>query len=281
MNKKWWIGALALTGAAVLVKALFLEQYFFNVTRHTIGNVKTGSKSIRLLLLTDLHLNYLLQRHHRLAAKVNQLRPDLIMIAGDALDEHAASIKSLKAFLELLDPDIPKVAVMGNHDHKSGASLKQYCKAYILNNCHLLVNETISFVIKDTRLSVTGLDDFIESHSDVNKAFENTRYEANHLLLIHSPLQQEETMRQVAQLNQSRVDGQKIDISYIFAGHNHGGQVRLPGYVPKLPEKSGDYVNGWYNDKKPYLYISRGYGTSALPVRFGARAEVTLFEYLV
>ncbi len=275
------MGALALAGGAALVNALYLEQYFFQVKRFKIGNLKNGSKSIRLLLLTDLHINYLLKRHHRLAQKVNQLQPDLIMITGDALDEHTESIRGLQSFLELLDHSIPKAAVMGNHDHKSGASLQDFCQTYKMHNCHLLLNETIIFNIQGTRLAITGLDDFIESQSDVAKAFAHNGYEEHHLLLVHSPLQQEQALPRIEALNQHRPAQQKVNISYIFAGHNHGGQVRLPGYVPILPKKSGEYINGWYNDKKPFLYISKGYGTSALPVRFGARAEVTVFDYIV
>lgn len=79
-------------------------------------------------------------------------------------------------------------------------------------------------------------------------------------------------------MNQLRNDEEKLNLQYIFAGHNHGGQVRIFGFAPVMPEKSGHYVNGWYNAKSPYLYVSKGFGTSTLPFRFGARAELTVFD---
>ncbi len=83
-------------------------------------------------------------------------------------------------------------------------------------------------------------------------------------------------------INASLPKDEQLNISYIFAGHNHGGQVTLFGlYAPVLPKKSGDYLKGWYNQEKPYLYLSKGFGTSTLPFRFGARAEITLFYYYI
>jgi hypothetical protein len=71
----------------------------------------------------------------------------------------------------------------------------------------------------------------------------------------------------------------QLNMQYIFAGHNHVGQVRFSSFVSVLPEHSGNYVNGWFNRDKPKLYESKGFGTSGLPFRFDARSEVILFYY--
>jgi hypothetical protein len=134
------------------------------------------------------------------------------------------------------------------------------------------------FTLKGARVVVTGLEDFIEGYPSVINAFDEIGTEENHLLLVHSPLQQEQTMKEIQQINALRPDGEKITVQYIFAGHNHGGQVTIFGKAPVLPEKSGQYFKGWYNEKKPYLYVSKGFGTSTLPFRFGARSEVTVFN---
>ncbi|GAB3179827.1 hypothetical protein [Telluribacter humicola] len=42
---------------------------------------------------------------------------------------------------------------------------------------------------------------------------------------------------------------------------------------------AGNYVKGWYNQQKPYLYVSKGFGTSTVLLRLGARAEIAMFEY--
>jgi predicted MPP superfamily phosphohydrolase len=62
-----------------------------------------------------------------------------------------------------------------------------------------------------------------------------------------------------------------------LAGHTHGGQVRIPMIRPFwLPSGSGSYFAGWYAGSHGGLYVSRGLGTSLLPIRFLARPEVFL-----
>lgn len=283
MNKKYkkWLLASSLAGATyLLLEALLLEKYFFQLKTFDIGN--TGSKSkLRLLLLTDLHFREnLWPYHYKLANTVNELQPDLILITGDTLDR-TGKICPMDKFFSLLDRDIPKVAIPGNHDYKAEVDISLLEDIYQKYNCRLLINETEAFELKGKRLVVTGLDDFIESESQFREAVKEVGNEEHHLLLIHSPLQQEQVKKKIQKINQQRDADKQLNIGYIFAGHNHGGQVRIPGYVPVLPIKSGDYVNGWYNLEKPCMYVSRGFGTSTVPFRFGARAEITLFNYYI
>ena len=63
----------------------------------------------------------------------------------------------------------------------------------------------------------------------------------------------------------------------VLAGHTHGGQVALPGIGPilrhsRLPRRQTTGLVPWPDGRT--LVVSRGLGTSELPVRFGARPEV-------
>jgi predicted MPP superfamily phosphohydrolase len=62
-----------------------------------------------------------------------------------------------------------------------------------------------------------------------------------------------------------------------LAGHTHGGQVRFP-LVPVfwLPRGSGRYLEGWYGADDSRMYVSRGIGTSTLPIRFLCRPELAI-----
>ncbi|GAB3197060.1 putative MPP superfamily phosphohydrolase [Pontibacter aydingkolensis] len=277
-KKRWALGAAAAVAGYLLLRAFVLEKYFFQVRRYRIGD-RGGRRVIRLVLLADLHFRrLLLPQHRRLARRVNRLRPDLILIAGDTLDA-AGGTGPMEEFFRLLDERTRKAAVLGNHDYRASPSVDELRRAYGRHGCDLLVNETRVYRLGGTELAVTGLDDLIEGESSVEKALGGVGRQEHHLMLVHSPLQQETAMAGVARLNRARPEGERLRIRYIFAGHNHGGQVRLPFWVPVLPPSSGDYVEGWYNDSEPFLYVSRGFGTSTLPLRFLARSEVTLFNY--
>ncbi|GAB3179831.1 metallophosphoesterase [Telluribacter humicola] len=118
------------------------------------------------------------------------LHPDLILFTGDAIDE-SGNIQVLRDFLDLLDDEIPKDAVLGNHEYKAGVNKEELQKLYQHHNGYLLVNESKLWHIKGKRLLVTGLDDLIHGQHDVEKAFQHPAPAKNHLLLIHSPLHQE------------------------------------------------------------------------------------------
>lgn len=277
---QWSLGA-ALAGISyALLDAMLLEKYFFNVKSFDIGP-KNGPKKLRLLLLTDLHLRNSLELYHnRLARKINELAPDLLMITGDTLDT-AGKAGPMDTFFGKLTHGIQKVAIPGNHDRKATANLTTIKEVYQQHNCDFLVNESKSYELNGERLMVSGLDDFIEGQDCFMEATKEVGREENHLLLLHSPLQQELARNKMKVINESRPREKQLNIRYIFAGHSHGGQVRFFGKAPVLPERNGSYVNGWYNEEPPYLYVSKGFGTTAVPFRFGARAEVILFNYFV
>lgn len=264
--------------AALLLEAIFIEKFFFEVKSFDIGKAG-GHKKLKLLLLSDLHFKKTLwPRHKKLAKKVNELQPDLIMLTGDTLDRTGQTAPMHK-FFRLLQQGTPKVAIPGNHDHKAYTNLSTLKQIYQEHNCTFLLNESTSLSVKGIKLTISGLDDFIEGCENLEAAVTEVGKEEHHLLLIHSPLQQEHVQEEISRINQSRSPDRKLTISYIFAGHNHGGQLTFLGYAPKLPVKSGSYVKGWYNSRKPYLYVSKGFGTSTVPFRLGARAEVSLFNY--
>lgn len=242
-NIRWILGALAAGIVGILADSLFFEKYFFEVKTFDIGN-SGSTRKLKLVLLTDLHFRKILWPYYRkLAVKVNQLQPDLILITGDSLDS-SGKVKPMDKFFSLLNQNTLKVAIPGNHDHKADDSLLSLKKVYQNHNCDFLVNESKAYNIRGGKIMITGLDDFIEGDSRLNDATKNVGMEEYHILLIHSPLQQEPVQEEIRKINKERSAYDQLNIRYIFAGHNHGGQVRLAGFVPVLPEQSGDYING-------------------------------------
>lgn len=66
-------------------------------------------------------------------------------------------------------------------------------------------------------------------------------------------------------------------LEVVLAGHTHGGQVRIPFGGPVEQNLSrGPFVMGRYDLPGRMLYISRGLGTSYLPLRFACPPEVVV-----
>ena len=233
-----------------------------------------------MIHLSDLHFGEaFFSFHRRLVNHINSLEPDLLIIPGDAVDEDAEKPTGLRQFLKLLQPGIRKIAVPGNHDHKSGVAFQELQKVYEQMDVRLLINETVKLYFPAGTLTVTGLDDMIEGNPCFIEATKHLGTSENHILLIHSPKHQESVLDDITELNRNRPAERHIRLQYIFAGHNHGGQIRLPTYVPVLPLESGNYIDGGYNEQPPYLYLSKVFGTSAVPFRWGARPEIAVFHY--
>jgi hypothetical protein len=43
-----------------------------------------------------------------------------------------------------------------------------------------------------------------------------------------------------------------------------------------LPNGSGRYLEGWYEERGTKMYVNRGIGMSVLPIRFRCRPEVAI-----
>jgi len=71
--------------------------------------------------------------------------------------------------------------------------------------------------------------------------------------------------------------GRPFDL--VLAGHTHGGQVRIPGFGPlERMLTKGPYVMGRYEVDGTMIYVSRGIGTSYLPIRFACAPEIVLLS---
>jgi predicted MPP superfamily phosphohydrolase len=61
-----------------------------------------------------------------------------------------------------------------------------------------------------------------------------------------------------------------------LAGHTHGGQVGLPLVRRATAPTSRGYTGGEVREAGGYMYVSRGVGTTGLPIRFAAPPEIAV-----
>jgi predicted MPP superfamily phosphohydrolase len=63
----------------------------------------------------------------------------------------------------------------------------------------------------------------------------------------------------------------------VLAGHTHGKQIRGPGCTPWVPRALGRFRQGFYDAPLGRVYVSRGIGTSVVPLRFLYPPEPPIF----
>ncbi|MFC2138526.1 metallophosphoesterase [Bacteroidota bacterium] len=259
--KRGFITAIGL----VLLDTFWFEKSVINWKRIDLSdNIKN---KIKLVQITDLHFKGIDQKHKMIAKKINSINPDILVFTGDSIDSDNY-IYDFDKFLKLINHGIKKYSITGNWEYWGNVDINRLKKIYSHNNCELLINESRQIDLKSRTISIIGIDDYIGGQADFNKAKNNWILSDKTIVLSHCPGHRDIIAQEKGDC--------KIDL--ILSGHTHGGQVKIFGFVPFTPQGSGRYLNGLYDDYDPKLYVSKGVGTSILPIRFGARAEITIFD---
>lgn len=249
-----------------------------------------GSKPIRVLQIGDIHLAPWQKAKMRFLKSLAKREFDLVVNTGDNLG-HKQSIPTL---LEALSPILsrPGVFVHGSNDYY--APVAKNPLGYIFHESKRpnseqlptdklttgfeqagwlnLNNSEATLVISGTAIRFIGVDDYHIGLSEFEKLKHSNDFT---IALTHAPYM--EAIEKLTGL------GAKL----IFAGHTHGGQVRLPiiGALTTnsdLPNKFARGVSAWeFEGRSSILSVVAGLGNSIYaPVRFFCRPEVRLITLL-
>jgi predicted MPP superfamily phosphohydrolase len=228
---------------------------------------------LRLLHLSDLHVERLTHREAHLLSLIEQANPDIIVITGDYLNlsyvNDPTARSEVRQVLAQLSAPYGVYATLGSPPVDPRDTTPSLFEGL---NIHLLRDEAAILQWSDGRLlSLLGLDcehDLDSDASALQKLIELTPAEAPRILLYHSP----ELMPQA----------QRYPLDLYLCGHTHGGQIRFPFYGAILTSSSlgKRYEVGPYVEQGTTLYISRGIGLegmSAPRLRLLCEPEIILF----
>ena len=249
----------------VIAYGFLWEPFEVEVTFHRVNDPNL-SQIIRIAQLSDLHIQNFGRREKSVIQKLNQLKPDILIISGDAIDR-ADALHALKEFLDLMKK-VQMVAVLGNWEHWSGVDLRKLKVIYEENpRGRLLVNQSIQIKVRQRSVDIFGLDDFTAGTPYPSIKLKNSG-EKTSVIVEHS----------LGFFGNSISEVNSKKSRFCLSGHTHAGQVTLFGWPLWRPKGSGDFTSGWYSTDTCQLYVSRGIGTSVLPIRFGSRPEIAIFD---
>ncbi|WP_018132656.1 metallophosphoesterase [Effusibacillus pohliae] len=263
----WWL----ILGSLACVLAYSYWNTFRPVLREVDLAIpeKSGISELKIVQLSDLHMERQSISPHRLHDLVAAAKPDLIVMTGDYLDRYhniGKCLEYLKA-IKRINPKYGIYMVFGNHDHYLGERIDEFQQAIEQTGCHVLRNESRTIDIAGSKLTIIGIDDHCLGKSDLEKAYAHVPEDGVHLVLAHDP----NTI--LAMRDQHKAD-------YILSGHFHGGQFNLIPYLHRvmgfgeLPKQ--DILKGMHRINGKRLYISEGLGQSGLNVRLRSRPEITV-----
>jgi uncharacterized protein len=231
-----------------------------------------GAAEARVVHLTDLHFGRVtpLAVQRRAVALANAERPDLVALTGDFVCHGKRYLDELVEVLSALQA--PAFAVLGNHDHWSGAD--DVKRALARAGVEVLSNRHTTLTLRGARrLQIVGLDDAYTGHARRDEAVKGLRRDLPALGLSHIG---------------EEADGLWHEgVPLVLSGHTHAGQVTVARlHELTLGKVVGHrYVHGLYGTRRAgeaagALYVGAGIGAAVMPLRLGDRGqrELAVFE---
>jgi predicted MPP superfamily phosphohydrolase len=282
-----WPGLLLTTGlnlaiVAASIYATWIEPFQVQVTRAELRSPKlNGHAPLRLLHISDLHVEHVTIREEKLIHLVKELAPDVIVLTGDYLT--LSSVQNTAAQTEAHDllsrlcgvagPRCPIYAITGSPpvDHPD-------IVPDIFGDLPItwLLDTMKELHLNGHTIRLAGLCCTANRHRDVPRLCHLMNSHPTQtasptpftLLLYHSP----DLMPEATELG----------IDLYLCGHTHGGQIRLPifGAIFTSSDFGKRYEMGRYEKDHTILYVSRGIGMEGLGApraRFLAPPEIILW----
>ena len=204
----------------------------------------------------------------RVVDELNAARPDLVLLPGDfviqgVLGGQPVAPEDIAAVLAGLTAPLGVFATLGNHDWwLDGERVR---KALETAGIQVIDNRALPLASADGRLWLAGIGDDMTGHARPDAAFAGVPADARLIVMMHDPA------------NAAALPPQTV---VAFAGHTHGGQVRLPliGALITPGRAPRRHSWGWIPDAPAPTWVTAGIGTSILPIRFNCPPETVVLR---
>lgn len=262
-HSDWVLRGTKITSSAVDVSSVYtgvdrVVKYDF-----THRDVPEAFEGFRIAFISDLHYKSLLKEKglNDLVRLLIAQKADVLLMGGD-YQEGCEYVEPLFAALSRVKTPMGTYGVMGNNDYERChddivKTMEHYGMRVLEHEVDTLRKDGQQIIIAGVR------NPFDLAHNGVSPSLALSPRDFV-ILLVHTP----DYVEDVSVAN--------TDLA--LAGHTHGGQVRVFGIAPALNSHYGNrFVTGLaYNSAKIPLIITNGIGTSQLPIRIGAPAEIIM-----
>jgi predicted MPP superfamily phosphohydrolase len=238
---------------------------------------RDGRPPLRIGFVSDLHLGPTTPPRlvENAFEELRQARLDVLALGGDYVFLGASPERMRR--LEGLVASVPartKVAVLGNHDF--WARPERVVDALVRGGARVLVDQGLRLPPPHDDIGIIGLDDPLTS----GHVFDEAAARAGARRALGSLPPGLPAVVAVAHSPDSLPGLRGTGVRMLLCGHTHGGQVALPGHRPLvMPSRVGRrYPFGVHHlEDGLTLFVSRGLGTSMIPLRTWAPEDLAVF----
>ncbi len=267
-------------GLALLAGWIHWSNQTFGETFYTLYSSKIDTP-VRAVLLSDLHQVKFGKENNDLVARIEELKPDIILIAGDLVTAGEADVDYAVGLCERLAGIAPVYFGLGNHENEVVYGSDLDTRFFQANEGRLgenpedfsglvkdgtllaglksagvtvVQNESVSVTVKDNPIEIGGVSTNLSSFWPYSGQFIYNFAEGDSknfkILISHRP---EPVMEYIADYS----------LDLVVSGHTHGGVIRIPGKGGLLSADGGffpQYDAGLFERGEMTLIISRGLG---------------------
>lgn len=256
-------------GAAVILVTGLMVYGFINARRPVVKNIevtlnkKAGNlRELNLVMVSDIHLGVLFGKNRvsGMVQRINSLQPDLVIFAGDILDEVQKPIFKYDTGdpLRFVNAPLGAWGITGNHEYIGDVEKAvKYIESKgikMLRDSVVMINGSFLLAGREDRDS-RNFSGF--RRKTVKDLLAGQDMKLPLILLDHQPLH----------LQQATDAGVDLQLS----GHTHHGQFWpnniFTGWIFEISR-------GYKKKNNTHFIVSQGYGYWGPPVRIGTRPEI-------
>ena len=242
-----------------------IEKVSYDIQLNKIGL----GEGMDIILISDLHLGavHSEQRLPGIVRDINQLKPDLVCIAGDIFDDDYFAIhdpEKAMGLLKSISAPYGVYACLGNHD--GGKTFNEMERFLEQSNVHLLMDD---YEVIDGRLALFGRGDpmpiggFGElKRKEITERLVSIDTNLPIVVMDHTP---------------SKIEQYGNEIDLVLAGHTHKGQIFPFDWATKAMF-TANYGHYQKDADSPHVIVTSGVSTWGMPMRVGTQNEIVSIQ---
>lgn len=258
------ISILSVTG--LLVYGYFnAREPIINKIELNLSKENSKNSTLNIVAVSDIHLGPLSSGKwfDDIVTKINSLNPDVILLAGDVIDEDIKPVleRNLGDHLLNLKSKYGVYAITGNHEYIGGVEpAVKYLTEHnikVLRDTAVLINNQFYLAGREDR----DIERFSgRKRKSIEELLAGVDNKYPVIVMNHQPTQLDD------------ITSKGVDLS--ISGHTHHGQFFPNNLITKMIY---EVSTGLVKKEDTWIYVSTGLGTWGPPIRIGNKPEIVNF----
>lgn len=261
-------GLITVIMAVIICFLGFLNSHLTKINEYNIKLDKTVYTPFSFAAMADIHIGSDMTptRLSKEIQKINHLKPDFVVIAGDIIDNniHDFTEEYIEEFKKLEAP-LGVYVVFGNHEYYSGTQ-KEVLSVFNKAGFKTLIDDVV--YIPEKEIYIIGRDSLRHTNSSNNERVD--------IETLYSRIQDKtKPVIILDHITKSSHDGRRINADIQISGHTHDGQF-FP--VNLIVKKMYELSHGMKKYDGFHYFVTSGLGLWGPPVRVGTDSEIMIIN---